>query len=124
MLGAIGGRKFLLTLIVIAVGTAVQILSPTGVNEAFVALLVGVSAAYGASNAVITSKALANEAKPDSTSAATIDVSPVVYEVEQLKSQIAVLQEGTEAQMQALANIQQGAALTQQLLKAALTVSK
>lgn len=54
MIDALGGRKFLVSILIIAVGTAVQIYSPLGVTEAFTALLVGIAATFGATNAWVT----------------------------------------------------------------------
>lgn len=57
LIDSLGGRKFLLTLLTLAIGTAVQILSPLGVTTEFAALLVGLTTAFGAANAVITATA-------------------------------------------------------------------
>lgn len=64
---AVGGRKFLLSLLVMGVGTFVQIKSPNGVNESYVALLVGILATFGAANAYVSAKTAsgAEQAPPE-----------------------------------------------------------
>lgn len=129
MIEKIGGRKFVLTMIVIAVGTAVQILSPHGVTDAFVALLVGVSAAFGATNAIVSRKAIDLEMKQIEGSetvaaepvTAQVDFTPVNGQLAALNSQIATLQEVSAIQAQALTGLQQGTVITQNLVKAILS---
>ncbi len=53
-LDKLGGRKFVLTIIVIVVGTAVQLLSPGGCNPSYASLLIGICAAFSAANSVVT----------------------------------------------------------------------
>lgn len=61
-----GGRKFILTLILIAAGILVDTLSVKGISQELVALFVGLITIYGASNAAISMKAL----KVDSSTSA------------------------------------------------------
>lgn len=50
----IGGRKMLLTLLVIAIGAVVEVTSRGGLSVNFAGLLVGVLTAFSAANAAIT----------------------------------------------------------------------
>ena len=59
MLEKLGGTKFLMTLIAMGIGTAVEILKPTGLGPTFAGLLAGLVATYGVANTMITNKALA-----------------------------------------------------------------
>lgn len=61
---SLGGRKFLLTLIALGIGTAVQILSPKGVTTEFAALLAALITSFGAANAFITARAQEEPAEP------------------------------------------------------------
>lgn len=51
---SIGGRKFLLTILILGVGTFVQLKS--GMNAEYAAFLAGILAAFSASNAYVTTK--------------------------------------------------------------------
>lgn len=66
-LDAVGGRKFVLTIIVIIVGTVVQLFSPGGCNPSYASLLIGLCAAFNTANSVVTAIALKgqqDESKP------------------------------------------------------------
>jgi apolipoprotein N-acyltransferase len=137
MLEALGGRKFLLTLIVIAVGTAVQILSPHGVTEAFTALLIGVTATFGASNAFLSAK-FAGVQSEQVASPPTVDVAAIQHEIENsLELAKSAMGAATEAhslaqqadqsatyQSEAIAKLQEGQELTQKLVKMAIQIKQ
>lgn len=53
---ALGGRKFILALIIVGTCTGLQVKAGLGVNESFTALMIGIMAAFGASNAYVTTK--------------------------------------------------------------------
>ncbi len=53
-LDKLGGRKFVLTIIVMLLGTAVQLLSSGGCNPSYASLLIGICAAFNAANSVVT----------------------------------------------------------------------
>lgn len=66
----LGGRKFVLTVVCVAVGTAVELYTSRGVTPAFAGLLGTLVAAFGAANAFNTQQYLANganlvDSKPD-----------------------------------------------------------
>jgi len=54
MFQRLGGRKFLLAIIVIGVGTAVEIVTERGVSANFAALLGGIVAAFSAANFAVS----------------------------------------------------------------------
>jgi len=62
-LDSLGGRKFVLTIIVIIVGTAVQLVAPGGCNPSYASLLIGICAAFNAANSVVTTTAMNKESK-------------------------------------------------------------
>lgn len=68
MFESIGGRKFFGFLLVLGLATAVQILSPSGVNEAYAALLVGALATFATANAYVSAKMEAKTPEPISIS--------------------------------------------------------
>lgn len=83
----LGGRKFLLTLIVIGVGTAIELLTTRGVSTGFVSLLVGVLGVFSASNVAITNKAINQAPAADGTpSPSAIDTSLIEAEIAMLKA--------------------------------------
>lgn len=126
MLDAIGGRKFLLTLLVLALGTAVQMLSPKGVTAEYTALLVGVIGTFHASNAFIT-HTMQGSGEGDGASApapAAPDLGPLQAQLEQQSAAMKQAQEVAEVHSQTLANLQQGLELTQRLAKTAIAVKQ
>lgn len=54
LLQKLGGRKFLLALVVIGVGTAIEIYTERGMSVAFATLLGSIVAAFSASNFAVT----------------------------------------------------------------------
>ncbi len=121
MLDKLGGRKFLLTLLIIAVGTAVQVLSPKGVTTEFTALLIGVATAFGASNAWVSSKAMDAASEGGSEEAQpVVDLSPITAELDQVKANLASLSESAQTHAQSLMIMQQGVDTAQKLAKAAI----
>ncbi len=120
VLEKLGGRKFVLAILAVAVGTAVQILSPHGVNESFVALLVGITAAFGASNAFVSSKAINAEANE----ASGPDLSPIEAKIAEIEAQVAGANERTEQVALGLQQMGNSVELAAKAAKAALSVSK
>lgn len=75
----VGGRKFVLTLIVIAVGTAIEMCTERGVSTGFVGLLVGVLTVFSAGNVAVTRKALGQAPLPLApTETQALDISPLL----------------------------------------------
>jgi hypothetical protein len=58
MIERLGGRKFVLTILVLGLATAVELLTTRGITQWFAGLLIGLVGVYGASNVAITRKAL------------------------------------------------------------------
>ena len=90
----LGGRKFLLTLAALGIGTAVQILSPKGVTTEFAALLAGLIASFSAANAFNTFHA-PSEGAPAEEAAAQPANDYSVERIEKLESDIKTLAEIT-----------------------------
>ena len=127
MLDAIGGRKFLLTLLMIAVGTAVQILSPKGVTSEFTALLVGLSAAFTAGNAFNTVKALnaspEGEAPVDEPAAAPAEPPPQV-DLAPIEGRVAEVASAIEQHAGIINELVKSGEIQQKLIQAALRVKR
>ncbi len=70
----LGGRKFVLALISLILGTGLAIHNPAGLTPELVGLILGVVGTFGISNAVVTTKAMgmpsAEEAPPVAATAA------------------------------------------------------
>lgn len=58
MLEKLGGTKFIMTVVAMGIGTAVEVLKPSGLGATFAGLLAGLVATYGVANTFITNKAL------------------------------------------------------------------
>lgn len=61
ILEALGGRKFLLTLVVLALAAVIELKTERGISEQFVALLIGVLGVFSAANATISSIAMGKQ---------------------------------------------------------------
>lgn len=128
MLEALGGRKFLLTIIIIAVGSAVHVLSPKGMSTELTALLIGAMTAYGASNAFVTSSAISaglGEGAPAPEQQQPV-APPPPLDIEPWQTAVAEtinsLQASVGSHSQAIAGLQQNALNTQKLVQAALQI--
>lgn len=131
----LGGRKFLLALIVIGVGSAIEIYTKRGMSTAFATLLASIVAAFSASNYAVTRehfkcsaagsegsvnkdvreiKALVQTATSPEAQKETIDtVQQIRYNIEEVKN----LTEQMGQTMISVANTTQN---TQKLLNATL----
>ncbi len=127
VLDALGGRKFLLSLIILAVGTVAQIKSANGINNEFVALLVGVLTAFSATNAFVTHKSLqaAGASEGQAAEEGPAAQPPMAPEVDlsPIHNDIAALRDHQEALAGAITQTQQAVALAQKAAQAALSVS-
>ena len=132
---ALGGRKFLLALVILAVGTVVQLKSDHGVTESFTALLIGIMGVFGASNAMVSIKgmqaqspdepeapALATATVAPAAPAQTIDLEPVTQALGSIQGQLGQLQEATLAHAQSIQVLHEGVASAQKLAKAAVSI--
>jgi len=84
----LGGRKFVLAMIAVAVGTAIEVTTTRGVSGSFAGLLAGIVAAFGAANAVITNRAMSVEAdasEPVGELTPAVDLSPINNELAAVK---------------------------------------
>jgi hypothetical protein len=109
-----GGRKFVLTMIVLAIGTLIELNTERGVSDGFTALLIGASAVFGFSNAAVSMKALTVKEEQGEEGVETVTV-PVVDEV--AKAEIAELQRVVTAQQEQIAR-------ATELLRQILTVKQ
>ena len=128
MLDAIGGRKFLLTLLVLGLGTAVQVLSPKGVTTEYTALLLGVVAAFHGANAMITTKTLSasdDSAQEESVPAPpAVDLTPLHAQLDAQSQALKEASDAVQAHAQVIEGMQKSLELTQLLAKAAIGVNK
>ena len=130
LLDKLGGRKFVLAILTLIIGTIVQIYSQQGVNAEFVSLLVGITAAFGASNAFVTSKAINAEASEPASEGATQDLTHILNndvllsnELADVKNEIARLSTSV-SELDTKANlVAEGLTKVSEVAKAALTVS-
>ncbi len=128
MLDKLGGRKFLLTLIVIGVGSLVQALTAKGVTTEFAALLIGAATAFGASNAAISLKSMGMTSTSEGSSeepvvqAPPVDLAPVFNEISFLNDRIGSLTQAANVHAESLQTLQEGVAAAQNLAKAAIQV--
>lgn len=109
MLEALGGRKFLLTLIVLIIGTVIEVRTERGISQAFVALALGLVATFHTANTVITNKTASVQ---DAESKSIVDPK-LDSRIDDLQSSVAALHEG-------VANIGQSTQISNTLLKAAI----
>lgn len=74
MLEALGGRKFIMGLLVVIAGCAMQMYSPKGLTPELVALLLGVSGGFSVTNMLATKDAL--KFSSQTTPAAPVNEEP------------------------------------------------
>lgn len=105
-LEALGGRKFLLTLLAFITATAVELCTERGITEWYAGLIIGLVGVYGATNVAITNKGI--------SAGAPVEGAPVpeAVDLEPITSKLDAL-EGT------LNGVAQNALTTSQLLEAA-----
>lgn len=125
MLERLGGTKFLMALIAMAIGTAVELLKPGGIGPTFASLLAGLMATYGVANTVITNKALGTPGVIPSDELSVKENNPVQENnAEPLPVgnpvQIDYIVDSLNKQGELLLNIAQSTATTQKLLANAL----
>lgn len=70
---ALGGRKFLLSVLAMAVGAAVEIWSPKGLSETLAIFLAGLSGSYGLANAFAKGKEHSRQASEDEEDVAVME---------------------------------------------------
>jgi len=110
-----GGRKFVLTLLVILLATAVELFTERGMTEWFAGLLIGLVGVYGAANVSVSRKAIEAEIQgQEQDGAQAVPTPPSVdpVAIEELKAQVA-------SQAETMQAIAENTRLTNQLLTAA-----
>lgn len=115
----LGGRKFLLAMIAVVVGAAIELTTARGLTTNMAGLLVGVIGMFGAANALVTRDALKMEAatsnsEGDSSSAPPIDTDDIVSKI------VAEMNGANNETAKTLANIGMGVANGNKLLKVAI----
>lgn len=130
----LGGRKFLLTLIIIGVGALVEVFGKNGLSQNFVALLLGAAGVFGAANAAITLK---HGGQVDATTAgattgdeANAKADILAPKVEELINDIELTQDTLVAMGDAQAQLRteletqaKGLALATKLIKSSMKVN-
>ena len=112
MIEKLGGRKFVLTLLIIAVATVIELLTERGITEAYAMLLAGLVGVYSASNVAITRGALTAAgvtSEEGGEEALTPPEAPGAPE-------LAALSERLQAQEEALASVAESVAQSNQLM--------
>lgn len=112
---AIGGRKFLLALVCIGVGTAIELETARGLSMNMAGLLAMILAAFNVSNVMATKDFLKNKAaaKP------VVDTS-AADAVTELSGELQYMSDKLDMQSEAITQVAQSAANTQNLLNQAI----
>jgi hypothetical protein len=76
MLDVIGGRKFLMAIILIAAGIVIEIYGKNGLSTNMASMLAGIYAIFSGSNALITNKQLAVEGSLATTEPPSLQALP------------------------------------------------
>lgn len=125
----LGGRKFLLAIIAIAVGTLIEIKGAHGLSANMAGLLAGVVGLFGAANAIVTSKAMsvAGEQSPGNEPTVTeiVDTTIIASIVEeQVAKAVKPLEESQIKLAETLSNVGVGVSNTNKLLRVAMGQSQ
>lgn len=86
MMEAIGGRKFLMAIVMLIAGVAVELLGKNGLSVNMAGLMAALYTAFSASNALITNKQLASQAEqtePIQSGLKAEDVKPAFEAIDQ-----------------------------------------
>jgi F0F1-type ATP synthase membrane subunit c/vacuolar-type H+-ATPase subunit K len=119
----LGGRKFLLALIAIVVGTVIEVKGPNGLSANMAGLLAGIVGLFGAANAIVTSKAMsvASEEEQPATSLTGNDINAVAgvlsEEVAKIREEIAI---SNAKLVETMGNVGLGVANTNKMLRVAM----
>lgn len=100
---AIGGRKFIMSLVLIAVGTLVELKTDRGVSASFAGLLVGILGTFSAANAFVT-KTMGSETESSEEAAPdlTAHIAPIQSDINKISTEA---KENAALMSQTLANI-------------------
>lgn len=110
-----GGRKAVMTFLVLVIGTAVELVKPSGISEIFAGFLVFAATGFGLSNALISWKGMEIQSKDQP--AASVDLSPIETRLQGIEQQQAAIGN-------ALTQVGQSASNTNKLLIGALNMGK
>jgi hypothetical protein len=88
---ALGGRKFLMAVVILIVGVAASILQPEAVTTELVALMLGVLATFSAGNALISNAHFKSKAKQPKATSNTKELEAMKRAI----NEIAAIQEST-----------------------------
>lgn len=113
-LDALGGRKFVLSILVIGVGTAVQMVGKNPINAEFAGLLVGILAAFNAANTYVTTQV---QKTVSAAPGAPVDLTETHSKIDAISQQIA-------ANSETVANMAMTAASTNKLIVAVAAQQK
>jgi protein-S-isoprenylcysteine O-methyltransferase Ste14 len=86
MLDKIGGRKFILALILVAVGTTIEMTTDRGVSASFAGLLGVILAAFGASNVIAKKKNGESIQVGAEAPAASVEVEALSYKLDEIQA--------------------------------------
>ncbi len=146
MLEAMGGRKFIMAIVIMIAGVVIELKSANGISVSMVGLLTALYATFSASNTLITNKQLKieasgvsslpesagqiNQAEPEASSSNIATESVAIDELRQqlipivntIGNELVSLKEGQAAQMQAIGTIQQSASNIQKGISALISI--
>lgn len=117
----LGGRKFIMGILIAAAGVAVEVLGKNGLSANMAGLLIGIYAAFNTANAIITSKAVtAQESEPVAAPVPKIDTqeleAKLVPIVNVIAQQLQALNDNQIRQEKALQTVQESQLTTQKVL--------
>jgi hypothetical protein len=102
----LGGRKMTLTILAIAVGTAVDLMTDRGLSATFATFLAGAVGAFSAANAVTTIK-MASSSSEDGEEQVAPEAVPDPR-IPEIQERVEALRSETEQNLQQAANAIQG----------------
>jgi hypothetical protein len=113
-----GGRKFVMALVCILVGLAIELATERGLSPTFGSFLAAVLAAFSVTNMAVERKAMGVLAAPSPlTEPVQVDTEGIQESIRELSSQIATSQETLGLVVQAVGN-------TQKVIAAAVSGSR
>lgn len=110
MLEAMGGRKFLMVILMLGVGMGIEILGKNGLSTTMAGLIMGLYTAFSAANVVATVKAAKTEGQEEPTPATPVDLSKTEAALSHLIERNAALEQAAQTMQTSQASIQKALA--------------
>lgn len=131
MFESLGGRKFVMTVLIMAAGVAVEVHAPTGMSVTMAGFLASILATFSATNAIISTRSIKADGQKTETSTSTDSSPEAIAKMDTLLNNQILLNQGLsevlgrqETSDKALQTLQTSTASVQKTLVAFLSSNR